>query len=225
MHSNQTTRRSAMGSGRGALLAGFCWVMFSLHAQSQQCEPEFAGKRARGQQIAAKLCVACHGVDGQGTAPQFPNLASQIPEYLVKQLKAFRVRADGKSLRPSEVMTPVVAALTDDDFTDVAVYYAKLEPRAGTARDAARLELGRQIYTEGNADEGLPACITCHRPSGSGIRPDFPRLSGQSADYLDGQLANWMAARGKPGKLMTMIVPHMQPKERQAVADYISQLR
>ena len=30
--------------------------------------------------------------------------------------------------------------------------------------------------------------------------------------------------RGKPGKLMTMIVPHLQPDERQAVADYISQL-
>jgi len=169
--------------------------------------------------------VACHGADGQGISPQFPNLAAQIPEYLVKQLKAFKTRTDGKPLRPSDVMTPIVAALTDDEFTDVAAYYAKLEPRAGAARDAARLELGRRIYTEGNPDEGLPACITCHRPSGYGIRPDFPKLSGQSAEYLDGQLANWMAARGKPGKLMTMIVPHIQPKERQAVSDYISQLR
>jgi cytochrome c553 len=225
MHSIRTALRSAVGYGSGAVLTGFCCVLFSLPARSQSCEPEFAGNRARGQEIAAKFCAACHGADGQGISPQFPNLAAQIPEYLVKQLKAFKVRSDGKPLRPSDVMTPIVAALTEDDFTDVAAYYAKLEPRARAARDAARLEVGRRIYTEGNADEGLPACITCHRPSGSGIRPDFPRLSGQSAEYLDGQLSNWMAVRGKPGKLMTMIVPHIQPTERQAVSDYISQLR
>ena len=227
MHSNQTTRRSAMGSGRGALLAGFCWVMFSLHAQSQQCEAEFAGNQARGQQIRGKaLCAVCHGADGHGIAAAVSESGranSGVPRKAAEGVQS--PRADGKPLRPSEEMTPVVAALTDDDFTDVAVYYAKLEPRAGAARDAARLEVGRRIYTEGNADEGLPACITCHRPSGSGIRPDFPRLSGQSAEYLDGQLTTWMAIRGKPGKLMTMIVPHIQPKERQAVSDYISQLR
>ena len=225
MHSNQPPRRSALGSRCSAALAGFCWVLFSLHAGAQQCEPEFAGNRARGQQIATKLCAACHGADGRGLSAQFPSLAAQFPEYLVKQLKAFRAPADGKPLRSSEVMTPIAAALSNDDFTDVAAYYAKLEPSAGAARDATRLELGRRIYTEGNADEGLPACITCHRPSGTGIRPDFPRLSGQSAEYLDGQLTTWMAIRGKPGKLMTMIVPHLQPKERQAVVDYISQLR
>ena len=60
MHSNQTPRRSALGSRIIAALAGFCWVLFSLHAWAQQCEPEFAGNRARGQQIATKLCAACH---------------------------------------------------------------------------------------------------------------------------------------------------------------------
>src|ERR1700739_802673 len=102
MPSNQTARPSVMRSRRGAALTGFCWVLFSFHVQSQQCESEFAGNRTRGQEIAAKLCAACHGADGQGISPQFPNLAAQIPEYLVKQLKAFKVRADGKSLRPSE---------------------------------------------------------------------------------------------------------------------------
>jgi len=129
-----------MGYGSGAVLTAFCWVLFSLPARSQSCDPEFAGNRTRGQEIAAKFCAACHGADGQGISPQFPNLAAQIPEYLVKQLKAFKVRSDGKPLRPSDVMTPIVAALTEGDFTDVAAYYAKLEPRVGAARDAARLK-------------------------------------------------------------------------------------
>jgi len=94
-------------------------------------------------------------------------------------------------------MTPIVAALTEDDFTDVAAYLRELEPERRRT-DAARLEVGRRIYTEGNADEGLPACITCHRPSGSGIRPDFPRLfrsergvSRRATRELDGR--SWQA--------------------------------
>jgi cytochrome c553 len=204
---------------------GLCVILTPLAVRSQQCESEFIGNRTHGQQIAAQTCSACHGMDGRGSSSQFPSLAAQLPEYLVKQLKAFKAGAYDKPKRPSAVMTPIVAALTDADLVDIAAYYSKLESRVGAARDAARLGLGKQIYTEGNPAEGLPACITCHRPTGSGIRPDFPKLSGQSAEYLDGQLASWMAIRGKPGKLMTMIVPHLQPNERQAVADYISQLQ
>jgi len=206
-------------------VAGLCSILLSLQVRSQECEPEFSGNRAHGQQIAAQTCSACHGMDGRGVSPQFPALAAQLPEYLAKQLKAFKAETNAKPKRPSAVMTPIVAALTDADFVDIAAYYWKLEPGARSARNSARLDLGRRIYTEGNPAEGLPACITCHRPTGSGIRPDFPKLSGQSAEYLDAQLAGWMAVRGKPGKLMTMIVPHLQADERRAVADYISQLR
>jgi cytochrome c553 len=221
MHSSQ---RTMLGFKSGAAFAGLCSVLLSLQARSQECEPNFSANRAHGQQIATQTCSACHGADGRGVSPQFPALAAQLPEYLVKQLKAFKAEVNGKPKRPSAVMTPIVAVLTDADFVDIAAYYWKLGPRAGSARDSARLDLGERIYMEGNPAEGLPACVTCHRPNGSGIRPDFPKLSGQSAEYLDSQLASWMEVRGKPGKLMTMIVPHLQPDERRAVADYISQL-
>jgi cytochrome c553 len=171
------------------------------------------------------VCAPCHGADGQGISEKFPSLASQLPEYLVKQLKAFKVDGNGATKRPSAVMTPIVAPLTETDFNDLAAYYWSLAPRIGDPRDRSRLDLGRRIYTEGDPSEGLPACITCHRPSGGGIRPDFPRLAGQRAEYLDQQLTTWLEVRGKPGKLMTMIVPHLPPSDRQAVADYLSQLR
>jgi cytochrome c553 len=225
MHSSRIRRCTMPGLKGGVAVAGLCSILLSLQVRSQECEPEFSGNRAHGQQIAAQTCSACHGMDGRGVSPQFPALAAQLPEYLAKQLKAFKAETNAKPKRPSAVMTPIVTALTDADFVDIAAYYWKLEPGAGSARNSARLDLGRRIYTEGNPAEGLPACITCHRPTGSGIRPDFPKLSGQSAEYLDAQLASWMAVRGKPGKLMTMIVPHLQADERRAVADYISQLR
>lgn len=207
------------------IVIGLVLAMSFSSVWGQGCEPDFAGDRSQGQQIATRLCVACHGSDGKGVAPQFPSLAAQGPEYLVKQLKAFKAPQNGIPLRPSNVMTPLVAALSDNDIVNLAAYYATLAPTSGTARDPSRIELGRKIYTAGNPGEGLPACVTCHRPTGAGIRPDFPRLAGQSAEYLGQQLTSWMAVRGKPGKLMTMIVPHLQPEEREAVADYISQLR
>jgi cytochrome c553 len=209
------------GSG---VLASLVLVLRVGDAWTQNCEPDFSGNLARGEQIAQRQCAPCHGTNGISVSAQFPNLAGQLPEYLVKQLKAFRGSPTAKPLRLNPVMTPLAAALTDTDFQDLAAYYSRLAPAAGTARNDSRLQLGRKIYTEGNPAEDLPACITCHRPTGTGIRPDFPRLAGQRADYLENQLASWSAVRAKPGKLMTMIVPHLRPEERQAVADYIAQL-
>jgi cytochrome c553 len=71
----------------------------------------------------------------------------------------------------------------------------------------------------------LPACISCHRPNGSGIRPDFPHLAGQKAAYIEQQLTNWQATRGGRGKLMTLIVPFLRPADIPALAAYIAQLK
>jgi cytochrome c553 len=199
-------------------------VTLACAARAQQCEPDFPGSRELGEQIATRQCAACHGPAGISIATQIPNLAGQLPEYLVKQLEAFRASPGGKPLRPSPVMSPLVTALSKSDVAALAAFYSTLTPSTSSARDPARLALGRSIYTQGNPEQGLPACVTCHRPTGSGIRPDFPRLAGQSADYVENQLSSWMAVRARPGKLMTMIVPHLQPAERQAVADYVAQL-
>ncbi len=71
----------------------------------------------------AKPCDACHGEDGIGTMPVFPNLAGQKALYLEKQLLAFR---DGS--RRSEVMGIVVKTLSDVDIRNLAAYYAHLAP-------------------------------------------------------------------------------------------------
>jgi cytochrome c553 len=42
---------------------------------------------------------------------------------------------------------------------------------------------GKQIYEEGVASQGIPACATWHGPQARG-NDIFPRLAGQHADYL-----------------------------------------
>lgn len=82
--------------------------------------PAAAADAAAGE---AKIgpCVTCHGRDGMGTAPQFPNLAGQSAIYMIQQLQAFR---DG--MRQSEMMSLVAQALSDEDIEDLAAYYESL---------------------------------------------------------------------------------------------------
>ncbi|MGO2131747.1 MAG: c-type cytochrome [Halomonas sp.] len=72
------------------------------------------------------VCVACHGQDGHGTAPIYPNLAGQNATYLESSMKAYRAgeRAGGMS----SVMTPMAASLSDEDIVDIAEYYSQ-QPR------------------------------------------------------------------------------------------------
>lgn len=63
-------------------------------------------------------CVACHGADGIGKAPQYPNLAGQKAPYLEKQLKAFR---SGERKDPN--MSAMAAPLSDEDIGKLAAYF------------------------------------------------------------------------------------------------------
>lgn len=58
---------------------------------------------------------------------------------------------------------------------------AKSSPVADVAAGAA-------LYGHGDTTRALPACAACHGPSGNPKAPDYPRLAGQYAGYLDGQL-------------------------------------
>jgi cytochrome c553 len=186
--------------------------------------PAFPGDPAKGKMLVVSTCGACHGVDGNGVSEAVPRLAGQYPEYIEKQLLAFRADGQAAPKRLSEVMGPIAAKLSKSEVDNVAAYYAGLTPATGAAADPSVLALGQRIYQEGDPDADLPACVSCHRPTGGGIRPDFPRIGGQKAAYMEGQLTHWMSTRAHPGKLMSMIVPHLQPDARHAVANYIAQL-
>jgi nitrite reductase (NO-forming)/hydroxylamine reductase len=77
-----------------------------------------------GQQRAS-TCFACHGADGISLNPNYPSLAGQSVEYLVKQLNAFR-----SGSRSDPVMGPMAQSLSDTDVDNVAAYFASLGPSA-----------------------------------------------------------------------------------------------
>lgn len=67
-------------------------------------------------------CVACHGADGIGKAPQYPNLQGQKAAYLEKQLKAFR-----SGERKDASMTALAAGLSDEDIADLSTYFEQVK--------------------------------------------------------------------------------------------------
>lgn len=76
-----------------------------------------------GKNKAASSCVSCHGAKGISNKEQWPNLAGQKKNYLVKELKNFR---DGKRTDP--VMSPIAKPLTDEEIENLAAYYSSLTP-------------------------------------------------------------------------------------------------
>jgi cytochrome c553 len=205
----------------------FCGLVLAIAAMfcPRVAHAEGAGDASRGRQLVVKVCGACHGVDGNSTSSSIPKLAGQYPEYLSKQLHAFRPVDGAKPHRENATMTPIAEILKERDISDVVAYFSRLPSSPDHSRQEARLAFGKKIYMDGNPNTGLPACVSCHRPNGEGIQPEFPRLAGQKADYVEAQLNTWAAARGGKGHLMTLIVSFLRAPEISAVADYVAQLK
>lgn len=71
-------------------------------------------------QSKAGMCLGCHGEKGQGRM-QFPRLAGQHPQYLVKQLNAFK-----NGTRVGGPMGGVAKTLSDQDILALAAYFGSL---------------------------------------------------------------------------------------------------
>lgn len=81
--------------------------------------PAYAAGDAAAGKAKSAACAACHGPDGNSTAPDFPKLAGQNGDYLSNTLKAYKTKA-----RTNAIMNGQAAPLTDADIANLAAYYA-----------------------------------------------------------------------------------------------------
>jgi cytochrome c553 len=96
---------------RKLALVSFIVGVLAMNA-SEAANPD-AGKEK------SRTCAACHGADGNSATGDFPRLAGQHYDYLVKTLRDYKT---GK--RKNAIMAPQVANLTQRDFEDLAAYYS-----------------------------------------------------------------------------------------------------
>lgn len=87
----------------------------ALSATASAADPA-AGKEK------AKPCAACHGENGVSQAPDFPTLAGQHQDYLVRVLNDYKFGA-----RKNAIMAGQVANLKREDIADLAAYYSSLQ--------------------------------------------------------------------------------------------------
>ena len=180
------------------------------------------GNATAGQAKAA-ACGACHGADGNSTDPQYPKLAGQSEQYIVHQLENFK---SGKRQNP--IMLGMATPLSEQDMHDVGAYFASKTALPGVA-DQALVEHGQQLFREGDAKRGIPACMACHSIDGRG-NPGamYPQLESQHAQYIEAQLKAWHDGDAwgtdAHSQIMPAIAKKLDANDIAALASYIEGL-
>lgn len=174
----------------------------------------------KGEASFTAVCAACHGVDGNSGTPANPKLSQQHPEYLVKQLSEYK---SGKRKNP--IMQGMAAALSEEDMKNIAFWVASKKAKPGFAKEKDLVALGEKIYRGGIADRQIPACAGCHSPSGAGIPAQYPRLSGQHAEYTATQLTSFRDGVRQNSLQMNQVAAKLNDREIRALADYVAGLR
>jgi cytochrome c553 len=171
---------------------------------------------------AIHVCAACHGEEGRSTLRDVPSLAGQMAQYTQAQLIDFRsqTRVENGS---KAYMWGVSALLDDATIAGLANYYAAQKPAAGKPGNPALVKAGRRLFVDGAPSRGIRACASCHGEGAEG-QAGFPRLAGQRADYIVGQLKVFGGKLRPHGVLMSAEVKQMTAAEMRAVAAYLQSL-
>jgi cytochrome c553 len=177
------------------------------------CGSPGAGADLDAGRRKAEVCAACHGADGNATLPGMPSLAGMPAFYTHWQLIMFR---DGRRRDPQ--MSPLAAALSDDDMADLAAFYAAQPPRPraapvdpGLARAGA--PLARRYH-----------CTSCHGLTLMG-QGQVPRLAGQDLDYLRRRLHGFRERTASDlDGTMTVAAQALSAEDVERLAHYLAGL-
>jgi cytochrome c553 len=181
------------------------------------------GDAAAGQAKSA-ICAACHGADGNSAVPNWPKLAGQHATYIERQTALIK-----SGDRPVPEMAGIVASMSEQDFQDLAAFFSAQTNNGGVA-DESTAALGQRVYKAGNAESGVPACMSCHGPAGEGNPiSGFPALAGQHSVYTSKMLTGFRAgtnwgAKDASSHIMNGAAAELSDEEIAAVSDYIQGL-
>ena len=92
------------------------------------------GKGIGAAPKAAQTCIACHGPEGVGILPEYPNLAGQHADYIEHSLKAYR-----SGQRKNPVMGGMAANLKDQEIRELAEYYSSQRPSLCSTDETRKL--------------------------------------------------------------------------------------
>jgi cytochrome c553 len=187
------------------------------------------GKAADGAAKSA-ICSSCHGPNGNSVNPEWPRLAGQSAVYIAEQLRLFR-----SGVRDNAIMKPLAASLSEQDISDLAVYYEAQTP-TGLEADPSYWQAGEALYLRGDRSHEIPACVACHGPVGRGnLAAGYPALRAQQAVYVVKQLNGYAsgarysatnpAQATRNGVMMLTLAKRLTPEQIRDVASYVQGMR
>ena len=191
--------------------------------------PFTSGKAADGATKSA-VCSSCHGPNGNSVNPDWPRLAGQSAVYIAEQLRLFR-----SGVRNNPIMKPLAATLSDQDISDLAVYYEAQTP-TGLEADPSYWQAGEALYLRGDRAHEVPACVACHGPVGRGnLAAGYPALRAQQSVYVVKQLNDYAsgarytgpnpAQASRNGVMMLTIAKQLTSEQIRDVASYVQGMR
>ena len=182
--------------------------------------------------IVIRYCSGCHGIDGKSNLPYIPRLAGLNAEYIQRKVANFKAATvspvdeafqrsskDGFTPEGTAHMVGTARALSEKDLRTAAQWYAAQRPAPGKSTKRQLVEEGRELYINGLQSRRVPACQSCHGPEAQGTEK-APRLAGQNATYLLGQLALFRADNRKRSP-MTEVARSLENEQARAVVAYL----
>ncbi len=175
------------------------------------------GNVEAGEQKSA-LCATCHGADGNSAQSAFPRIAGLNANYISLQLQAFKT-----GRRKSGIMQGMVAALSEQDMANLAVYFSKQKmrptrswPKVLSLRLRSNLEIGASLYKQ--------SCARCHGLTGLG-QGIFPALAGQYPDYAVAQMAAFKAGNRDKHSIMRDVAKGLSDNDLRLISNYLAGLK
>jgi len=138
------------------------------------------GSRKAGEKIAAKICVGCHGLNGNSGSPEIPSLSAQNANYLNKAMIYYK-----SGMRKENRMKNAVAGLSHGDITDLAAYFARQTPKKIRYENPGQ---GTAFDPVGQGKSIASACAGCHGEDGNSTVPNTPILAGLQPAYITAAL-------------------------------------
>jgi cytochrome c553 len=221
-----------MIESRFSVTLAFAAIVVAFAATSASAADAIKGSAEAGATKAA-VCTACHGVNGNSTNPEWPNLAGQNAAYIREQLAMFKAKK-----RNNPIMAPIIEPLTEQDFADIAEFFAAQTPAGGEA-DPSYWKAGEALYKSGDVARNIPACTACHGPAGQGnAGSGYPALRAQHSVYTVKQLQDYLTKNRyrdasdantvyttRNSAMMTTIAARLSPEDIRNLASYLQGLR
>lgn len=182
----------------------------SLGIEPPPLDDDALARRGAGHYAAS--CAPCHGAPGlprspvtSGMTPEPPPLVEKVPEWQAEELfwiVRHGVKFTGMPAWPSlarqDEIWAMVAFLRRLPEMDAAEYERLAHGDDGTAPAGNTEGIAAQDAQATAATAREAGCVRCHGEAGAGGAA-FPRLAGQSVDYLEATLAAFAEGRRHSG--------------------------